>query len=139
MFVYLTTALQKLAMRLVSQCVAATGCDRNWSTFVFIHTKVHNRLTYEKLHKLLYVNYNIRLQNSIDGGSSYHDEDDLFNLLMVLTLVDASNPIREWVERARSTVQPELDEESLETDASIPSLMVTATVDPRDLQCRTRS
>jgi hypothetical protein len=79
MFSYLTTALQKLAMRLVSQCVAATGCDRNWSTFVFIHTKVHNRLTYEKLHKLLYVNYNIRLQNSIDGGSSYHDEDDLFN------------------------------------------------------------
>jgi hypothetical protein len=58
---------------------------------------------------------------------------------MELTLVDASNPIREWIERARSTVQPELDEESLETDASIPSLMVTATVDPRDLQCRTRS
>jgi hypothetical protein len=58
---------------------------------------------------------------------------------MVLTLVDASNPIREWVERARSTVQPELDEESLETDASIPSLMVTATADARDFQRRTRS
>jgi hypothetical protein len=49
---------------------------------------------------------------------------------MELTLVDASNPIREWMERVRSTVQPELDEESPETDAHIPSLMVTATAYP---------
>jgi hypothetical protein len=97
-------------------------------------------LTYEKLHKLLYVNYNIRIQNSIDRGSPYHDDDDdPFNRLMELTLVDASNPIREWMERARSTVEPELDEESPETDAPIPSAMVTATADPRDLQCRTGS
>jgi hypothetical protein len=53
---------------------------------------------------------------------------------MGLTLVDVSNPIREWMERARSTVQPELDEESPKTDALIPSAMVTATADPRDLQ-----
>jgi hypothetical protein len=32
------------------------------------------------------------------------DDDDPFNRLMELTLVDASNPIREWMERARSTV-----------------------------------
>jgi hypothetical protein len=55
---------------------------------------------------------------------------------MELTLVDASNAIHEWMERALSTVQPELDEESPETDALIPSLMVTATADPRDLQHR---
>jgi hypothetical protein len=96
-------------------------------------------LTYEKLHKLVYVNYNIRIQNSIDGGSPYHDDDDPFNRLMELTLVDVSNPIREWMECARSTVQPELDEESPETDAPIPSSMVIATADPRDLQCRTGS
>jgi hypothetical protein len=53
---------------------------------------------------------------------------------MELTLVDASNPIREWMERARSTVKPELDEESLETDAPIPSAMVTVIADPQDLQ-----
>jgi hypothetical protein len=87
-------------------------------------------LTYEKLHKLVYVNYNLKIQNSIDGGSPYHDEDDPFNRLLELTLVDASNPIREWMERARSTVQPELDEESPKTDAPIPSVMVTATADP---------
>jgi hypothetical protein len=96
-------------------------------------------LTYEKLHKLIYVNYNIRIQNSINRGSPYHDEDDPFNRFIELTLVDASNPIHEWMECARSTVQPELDEESPETDAPISSVMVTAIVDPRDLQCRTGS
>jgi hypothetical protein len=78
-------------------------------------------LTYEKLHKLVYVNYNFRIQNSIDGGSPYHNDDDPFNRLMELTLVDASNPIRKWMEHARSIVQLELDEDSLETDALIPS------------------
>jgi hypothetical protein len=59
--------------------------------------------------------------------------------LMELTLVDVSNPIHEWMERARSTVKLELDEESPEIVAPIPSAMVTATADPRDLQRRTRS
>jgi hypothetical protein len=139
MFSYSTPTLQKLAMRLVSQCASATGCEWNWSTFAFIHTKVRNCLTYEKLHKLVYVNYDLRIQNSIDGGSPYHDDDDPFNRLMKLTMVDAGNTIHEWMERARSTVEPELDEESPETDAPIPSAMVTATTDPRDLQRRTGS
>jgi hypothetical protein len=138
MFGYSIPALQKLAIRLVSQCASATGCERNWSTFAFIHTKVHNCLTYEKLHKLVYVKYNLRIQNSIDGGSR-HDDDDPFNRLMELTLVDASSPIHEWMERARSTVQPKIDEESPDTDAPIPSAMVTTTTHPRDLQRRTRS
>jgi hypothetical protein len=56
---------------------------------------------------------------------------------MDLTLVDVSNPIHEWMERDRSTVQPELDEESPEIDALIPNSMVTATANPRDLQRRT--
>jgi hypothetical protein len=87
-------------------------------------------LTYEKLHKLIYVNYNLRIQNSINGCSPYHDDDDPFNRLMELTLVDASKPIHEWMECARSTIEPELDEESPETDALIPSVMLTATTDP---------
>jgi hypothetical protein len=138
MFSYSTPAFQKLAIRLVSQCASATGCEWNWSTFAFIHTKVCNRLTYEKLHKLIYINYNLRIQNNIDGGSR-HDDDDPFNQLMELTLVDASNSIREWMECARSTVQPELDEKSLDTDAPIHSAMVTAIAHHRDLQRRTGS
>jgi hypothetical protein len=54
---------------------------------------------------LVEVNYNLRIHNSIDGGSPYHDDDDPFNRLIELTLVDASNPIHEWIERARSTAE----------------------------------
>jgi hypothetical protein len=129
MFGYLTPALQKLAIRLVSQCASTNGCERNCSIFAFIHTKVRNRLTYEKLHKLLHINYNLRIQNSIDRASRHHDDDDPFNQLMELTLVDVSNPNHEWMDRARSMVESDLDEESLETDAPIPSVMVTTTAD----------
>jgi hypothetical protein len=94
-FGYSTPALQKPAMRPFSQCALATGYERNWSTFAFIHTKFCNRLNYKKLHKLVYINYNIRIQNSIDEGSRHHDDDDPFNQLMELTLIDASNHIRE--------------------------------------------
>jgi hAT family C-terminal dimerisation region len=106
MFGSSTPTLQKLATRLVSQCASSTGCERNWSTFAFIHTKVRNRLSYKKLHKLVYVNYNLRIQNQIDGGSRHDDDFDPFARLMELTLVDASNPIREWMEGARSTNVP---------------------------------
>jgi hypothetical protein len=58
---------------------------------------------------------------------------------MKITLVDASNPICEWMECARSTVEPELDEESPKIDAPIPSVMVAATADARDLQRCTES
>jgi hypothetical protein len=52
---------------------------------------------------------------------------------MELTLIDVSNPIREWMEYARSTVQPELDEESPGTDAPIPSVMVQPELDEESL------
>jgi hypothetical protein len=43
--------------RLVSQCVSSSGCERNWSTFSLLHTKVRNCLTHKKLNKLVHVNY----------------------------------------------------------------------------------
>jgi hypothetical protein len=55
---------------------------------------------------------------------------------MELTLFDASNPIHECMEHARSMIEPELDEESSEIDAPISSAMVTTTADPWDLQRR---
>jgi hypothetical protein len=51
--------LQRVAKRLLSQCVSSSGCERNWSTFAFIHTKLHNKLVYLKLHELVFVNYNL--------------------------------------------------------------------------------
>ncbi|KAK1354024.1 hypothetical protein POM88_047280 [Heracleum sosnowskyi] len=36
--------LQSFAKRIVGLCCSSSGCERNWSTFEFIHTKKRNRL-----------------------------------------------------------------------------------------------
>ncbi|GAU51453.1 hypothetical protein TSUD_413500 [Trifolium subterraneum] len=55
--------LQKLAIRLLSQTSSSSGCERNWSVFERIHTKRRNRLEHQRLKDLVYVAYNLRLQN----------------------------------------------------------------------------
>ncbi|XP_037441083.1 uncharacterized protein LOC119309111 [Triticum dicoccoides] len=51
--------LQKWALRIVSQCVSSSGCERNWTAFALVHTKQRNRLLYCKLHKSVSVCYNL--------------------------------------------------------------------------------
>uniref|UniRef100_A0A804HMZ5 HAT C-terminal dimerisation domain-containing protein n=1 Tax=Musa acuminata subsp. malaccensis TaxID=214687 RepID=A0A804HMZ5_MUSAM len=53
--------LRKVTVRVLSQ-TTSSGCERNWSTFALIHTKVHNKLSYRRLEKLVYVYYNMRLR-----------------------------------------------------------------------------
>ena len=55
--------LQKLAIRILGQTAASSGCERNWSVFERIHTKKRNRLEHERLNDLVYVHYNLRLKN----------------------------------------------------------------------------
>jgi hypothetical protein len=50
-----------IALRLVSQCCSSSGCEHNWSTFALVHIKVRNQMSHKKLHKLVYVNYNLGL------------------------------------------------------------------------------
>lgn len=41
--------LQKVAIRVLSQVPSASACERNWSTFDFIHSKKRNRLHCDKV------------------------------------------------------------------------------------------
>lgn len=50
--------LQRFAKRLVSLCASSSGCERNWSTFEFIHTKKRNRLQHRILNDNVFVSYN---------------------------------------------------------------------------------
>jgi hypothetical protein len=84
MFSGSTPQLQRLALRLVSQCVSSSGCEHNWSTFSLLHTKVRNRLTRKKLNKLVYVNYNLRLRLE-DASNRRDDEGDI---------IEHKNPVR---------------------------------------------
>jgi len=45
--------LQKVAIRVLSQVTSASACERNWSTFDFIHSKKRNRLKCDKVHIFL--------------------------------------------------------------------------------------
>ncbi|XP_061339275.1 uncharacterized protein LOC133285965 [Gastrolobium bilobum] len=54
--------LRKLAIRVLSQTCSASSCERNWSAFEHIHSNRRNRLEHKRLNDLVYVRYNLKLQ-----------------------------------------------------------------------------
>lgn len=62
--------LQGIAMRVLSQPVSACSCERNWSTYDFIHNKRRNRLTPARARDLVYVFSNGRLAEKMLSGSA---------------------------------------------------------------------
>lgn len=58
--------LQKAAVRILSQCTSACSCERNWSTYGFIHSKSRNRLSPDRARDLVYVFSNLRLIQRIE-------------------------------------------------------------------------
>jgi hypothetical protein len=75
-------------VRILSQTVSSSQCERNWTTFSLIHTKPRNRLTMDKLRRLVFVHYNMRLRERhlrrtndqdqlIDLDAIFHEEDPL--------------------------------------------------------------
>ncbi|KAI3792267.1 hypothetical protein L2E82_06142 [Cichorium intybus] len=69
-------ALQKFAIRILSQTASSSGCERNWSVFERIHTKRRNRLEHQRLNDLVYVHYNLRLQNRLKDNKRSYDPVD---------------------------------------------------------------
>jgi len=81
--------------------MSSSGCERNWSTFALVHTKLKNRLNYEKLHKLVFVHYNLKLRikqfedemQSLHQMQSIEQGDfDPCSILMEVALYDEGNP-----------------------------------------------
>ncbi|KAL4615700.1 hypothetical protein ACB092_07G145200 [Castanea dentata] len=76
-----TPELQKFAIRVLSQCCSATGCERAWSTFEFIHSKRRNRLEHKRLNDLVFVRYNLLLrERNIRRTKDYLDPISLDNI-----------------------------------------------------------
>ncbi|KAM0877623.1 hypothetical protein ACQ4PT_035393 [Festuca glaucescens] len=53
--------LQSLAIKLVSQPASSSCCERNWSTYSFIHSVSRNALTPERAQDLVFNHTNLRL------------------------------------------------------------------------------
>lgn len=121
--------LQRIARRIVSQCISSSGCERSWSTFALVHTKLRNKLGFEKLHKLVKVHYNLKLQIEqfeADFQSLQEKDSDPCSMLMDVALYDDQNPIMDWLNNSMSDSAPTLDEyDDSDLDWSTPSRFVT--------------
>jgi hypothetical protein len=129
MFGSQTPTLQRIAMKLLSQCASSSGCERNWSSFGFIHTKLRNKLGHNKLHKLVFVNYNLRLRIQRAGSTVEPSDFDPVNRTMDLSFYYYRNAIQDWMEHGRSNAPPVMDEDSDCTDTPVPSQIFTSIVE----------
>lgn len=62
-----------VAVRLLAQPAAAVACERNWSTFDFIHSRRRNCLTAQRASDLVFVHSNMRLRDKITSVT-YEEE-----------------------------------------------------------------
>ncbi|KAF7144276.1 hypothetical protein RHSIM_Rhsim05G0071000 [Rhododendron simsii] len=112
--------LQKFAIQVLSQCCNATGCERNWSTFEFIHSKKRNRVEHKRLNDLVYVRYNLKLRERIIRRTK--DALDPISLENIDVLED-------WVSEEPSL----LDEEDIPWEIIEPPSLEALTLDVRSL------
>ncbi|XP_047339582.1 uncharacterized protein LOC124943061 [Impatiens glandulifera] len=55
------TNLQKIALKLLSQPCSSSCCERNWSTYSFIHSIRRNKILPKRAEDLVFVHNNLRL------------------------------------------------------------------------------
>ena len=96
-------------MKILSQTCTSSGCERNWSTWSLIHTKLRNRLAVKKLHKLVFVHYNMRLKVKI--LMHQRDTDDFYNPIDLNHIFHQDDILDDWI---RENEQPTLPEDNLD-------------------------
>jgi hypothetical protein len=96
-----------------------------------VHTKLRNRLGYEKVHKLVYVHYNLKLRikhfendmQSLQEMQVFKDTElDPYSVMIDVSMYDEGNPTMDWLCNSRSESTPILDEyDDNELESSISS------------------
>ena len=99
--------LRKIAIRILSQTTSASGCEQNWSTFALIHTKVRNRLNYQKLERLVFAQYNMRLKLKFLMKERQRVEYKAIDLSNVF---QEDEGISEWLDDPGDALLDEIDE-----------------------------
>ncbi|KAF7841974.1 Dimer_Tnp_hAT domain-containing protein [Senna tora] len=65
--------LQNLALKLLCQSSSSSCCERNWSTYSFIHSMKRNKINPKRAEDLLFVHTNLRL---LSRQSSKYNEGE---------------------------------------------------------------
>ncbi|KAM5554667.1 hypothetical protein ABKV19_022864 [Rosa sericea] len=118
---YSAPNMHKIAMRILAQTASSSACERNWSTFAIIHTKQRNRLAYQKLEKLVYCYYNMKLRlRDKQAKNNVVNENNYIDLLHVASepLDNGIDPLHDWIMPAH------LDDEA---GRPLPQVVETAT------------
>ncbi|XP_058110285.1 uncharacterized protein LOC131253334 [Magnolia sinica] len=125
--------LQRLAVRVLAQTVSSSPCERNWSTFSLIHTNKRNRLGYERLQKLVYCHYNMKLRERLlrmEGRRKVREDSlDLMTVGQHAYAEDAvDDPVYQWVRsddldtsdgRLEPHVAAEAETQGIDVDAHV--------------------
>ena len=100
MFGASTKNLQQITIHILSKPSSAFGGEHNWSMFEHIHSKRRNRLSVQKMNRLVFVHYNlrIRIREILDSDASS------------ITLEEV-DPESEWITEA---TDPIFDDEDLQ-------------------------
>ncbi|KAL0286051.1 UNVERIFIED_CONTAM: hypothetical protein Sangu_2751200 [Sesamum angustifolium] len=99
--------LRKIVVKVLSQTCASSGCERNWSTWSLIHTKLRNRLATEKLHKLVYAHYNMQLR--VRNLMYQREDGDYYNPIDLNHIFHDNDILEEWTREAEEPLLPEND------------------------------
>ncbi|GAB4843140.1 hypothetical protein Ancab_040449 [Ancistrocladus abbreviatus] len=67
-----TPLLQGLAFKVLGQPTSSSCCERNWSTYSFVHSLGRNRLTPKRAEDLVFIHNNLRLLSR--NTLQYRDE-----------------------------------------------------------------
>ena len=82
-----------------------------------IHTKLRNRLAMKKLHKLVYVHYNVRLQ--VKNLMQERSDEDLYNPIDLNHIFNDDDILDKWI---REGEEPILSSDNLDwLDQDLPS------------------
>jgi len=109
-------ALAYIVVRVLSQTTAASQCERNWSTFSLIHSRIRNRLKAERLEKLVFCHYNMRLRlknikirqalqqkRALQAHDEAYAAEDPTGQIDVDELFEEEHPLNAWVETRNGT------------------------------------
>jgi len=89
-----TPELQNIAVKVLSQVTSAGSCERNWSTFDFIHSKKRNKLACATVKNIVKVHCNLRLVGDIemighsDANIEWSSSDEDLDWLTVLNFYE---------------------------------------------------
>ena len=107
--VYGTSApmLQSIALKFLGQICSSSCCERNWSTYNFIHSLKINKLKPQRAKDLVYVHNNLRLMSR--RSPNYNKGESKCGTLKEMVLT-------QWIENAGilEIADLSLDERELE-------------------------